>query len=299
MILLILTPIITVKLYPRKEKITFGSEEIKVYNCANNVIMTVKTEEYIAGVVAAEMPADFHTEALKAQAVAARTYLVEKGSCSNHPEANICTDSTHCQAYKSVDELKKQWGEDFAKNYTKISSAVVATSGEIILYDGEPISAVFHSTSSGRTEDSEDVWGSSRPYLKSVDSSVDENSPKYASSKTVSLDRFKEIIKEARSSADFNKSLISDVVTTDGGSVNTVKIGGETFKGTEIRKLFDLDSANFVIDVADSDVIFDVRGYGHGVGMSQYGANFMAIDGSDYIEILKKYYTDVRIEKNF
>lgn len=299
LIFLMLTPVITVKLIPNKVARKYENPEINIFDTSSNKIFTMKTEEYITCVVAAEMPADFHSEALKAQAVAARTYLIKKGSCSNNAQADICTDSSHCQAFSDVEQLKEKWGKDFKQYYNKISTAVYDTAGEIITYEGEPISAVFHSTSSGRTESSSDVWGSSRPYLQSVESSADEKSPKYASSKTVSLEEFKNIIKQENSDANFDLSLISDVKTTEGGAVSTIKIGGVEFKGTKIRELFNLRSANFTIDVIDNDVVFDVRGYGHGVGMSQYGADFMAKSGSDYTQILKKYYQGVKITQSY
>ena len=299
LIFLMITPVITAKLCPNKVEKKYENPEINVFDTSSNKVITMKTEEYITCVVAAEMPADFESEALKAQAVAARTYLAQKGSCANNAEADICTDSSHCQAFASIEQLKERWGADFKKYYNKISAAVYDTAGEIITYSGEPISAVFHSTSSGRTESSADVWGSSRPYLQSVESSVDEKSPKYASSKTVSLDEFKNTIKSENENVDFTLPMISDVKVTDGGAISTIKIGGVEFKGTKIRELFDLRSANFTIDVIDNDVIFDVRGYGHGVGMSQYGANFMAKNGSSYIQILKKYYQGVKITDSY
>ncbi|MBQ8525527.1 MAG: stage II sporulation protein D [Clostridia bacterium] len=292
---LMLTPIFTVKLFPVQDNDVPIDREINVFDTETGSVVTMKLEEYITGVVAAEMPAEFHTEALKAQAVAARTYFVNKRGCSNHAGADICTDSSHCQAYKTVDVLKTQWGSNFKKYYNKISSAVYDTSGEIILYDGEPISAVFHSTSSGRTENAADVWGNSRPYLTSVESAEDAKSPKFASAHTVSLDEFKSEIMSESSDVNFEDGLISDIKTTAGGAVDVMKIGGVDFKGTKIREIFGLNSANFTVDIIGSDVIFDVRGYGHGVGMSQYGAFFMAENGSDYKEIIKKYYSGVDI----
>ena len=274
-----------------------SSTSVTIYDTATLSYIKLTPEDYLTGVVAAEMPAEFHIEALKAQAVAARTYMVQKGRCSNYPDAAVCTDSSHCQAYKSPDKLRSQWGDNFGKYYNKISTAVHTTENEIIVYKGEPISAVFHSTSSGKTENASDVWGSSRPYLVSVDSRSDFAGPEFASSKKVHLEEFKQVIKSANKSADFTREIVSDIRLTKGGSVATLSLGGVPFKGVEIRKLFGLNSANFTIDIIGSDVIFDVRGYGHGVGMSQYGANFMAEKGGTYTDILKKYYTGVDIVK--
>lgn len=294
-LLMIFAPIVTAKVFfVPAEKNNFDNV-IKVYDIQKAKIIEMKTEDYIAGVVSAEMPADFHPEALKAQAVAARTYLSEKGACQKYEGADICTDSSHCQAYKSVETLKQQWGDDFARYYNKICTAVYDTKGEILLYDGEPISAVFHSTSSGRTQNSSDVWGNSVPYLVSVESPLDKLSPRYASSVTISLEDFKAKIKNADSNADFDNYLISDIHHTSGGMVESANIGGVLFSGTEIRNIFALNSASFNLDIIGDDVVFDVRGYGHGVGMSQYGANYMAESGSDYQSILKKYYTGAYI----
>lgn len=294
-LLMMSTPIITVLMCPLSPVETVEQRLVNVYDTKAQCNVRMKLEEYITGVVAAEMPADFHTEALKAQAVAARTYLEKKQECSNHTGSDICTDSDHCQAFKSVDDLKQQWGVSFKKYYNKISSAVHTTKGEIAVYNGEPISAVFHSTSSGRTENASDVWGNSRPYLVSVDSSIDTKSPKFASAKTVSLDEFKKTVKEKNPAVSFENELISGITTTEGGAVDKVTIGGVVFSGVDVRELFSLNSANFIIDIIGNDVIFDVRGYGHGVGLSQYGAQFMAESGSSYKEILKKYYSGIDI----
>lgn len=267
---------------------------VKVFDCESNNLLTMSENDYIIGVVSAEMPADFEAEALKAQALAARTYLRGKGKCDNHPEADICTNSAHCQAYKSREQLKQQWGSEFNSKYNKIKNAVESTSEKIITYDGKPISAVFHSTSSGQTENSEDVWEKSLPYLKSVSSTFDKDSPKYDSQKQYDWNEFQKIILSADSGVDFDKG-IGDIKTSKGGAIKEIEIGGVKFKGTKIRELFSLNSANFTIDIVDGSVIFTVHGYGHGVGMSQYGANFMAKDGKKYDEIIKHYYTGVKI----
>ncbi|MBQ7901168.1 MAG: stage II sporulation protein D, partial [Clostridia bacterium] len=206
---------------------------IKIYDVQNSSVIEMSVNEYLVGVVAAEMPADFEPEALKAQSVAARTYLVHKGSCSNHPECSICTDPAHCQAYKSNTQLKQQWGNDYYKYYLKIANAVNATRDEIIVYRNQPISAVFHSTSSGRTENSEDVWSEAVPYLKSTDSSVDEQSPKFSSENTVSVEEFKNTILSENAEATFESDIIGEITRTQGGSVDTIVIGGIAFRGTQ------------------------------------------------------------------
>ncbi len=287
-----LLPIIVAYIMPNSEKPQ--SDKIAVFDCDSGKIVTMDEEDYIVGVVAAEMPADFESEALKAQALAARTYLKGKNGCAAHPGADICTSSAHCQAYKSTEKLKEQWGSAFSEKFKKISDAVTATSGKIITYDGKPISAVFHSTSSGNTENSEDVWEKPVPYLKSVSSNFDSDSPKYESQKRYSWDEFQKIIKSADEKVDFDLG-IGGVETSRGGAIKKISVGGVDFKGTKIRELFALNSANFSIDIIDGEVIFTVHGYGHGVGMSQYGANFMAKSGKKFDEIIKHYYTGVKI----
>lgn len=287
-----LLPIIVAYIMPNSEKPQ--SDKIAVFDCDSGKIVTMDEEDYIVGVVAAEMPADFESEALKAQALAARTYLKGKNGCAAHPGADICTSSAHCQAYKSTEKLKEQWGSAFGEKFKKISDAVAATSGKIITYDGKPISAVFHSTSSGNTENSEDVWEKPVPYLKSVSSNFDSDSPKYESQKRYSWDEFQKIIKSADEKVDFDLG-IGGVETSRGGAIKKISVGGVDFKGTKIRELFALNSANFSIDIIDGEVIFTVHGYGHGVGMSQYGANFMAKSGKKFDEIIKHYYTGVKI----
>ncbi len=270
-------------------------EKITVYDGKNSQILTMTQEEYITGVVAAEMPAEFEFEALKAQSVAARTYLIKKESCDKYNGCNICTDSQHCQAYKSIEELKAQWGNKFHKYYSKISKAVNDTSGEIITYDNQPISAVFHSTSSGRTESSEDVWSTALPYLRSTDSIEDINSPKYLSQKTISQEEFVNTILSQDGTVDFTNGIIGNITRTSGGSVDLITIGNKAFEGTKVRQMFNLNSANFDITSRDNNITFTAYGYGHGVGMSQYGADFLAKKGYDYKYILHKYYSDVDI----
>lgn len=252
-------------------------------------------ENYLIGVVAAEMPASFHEEALKAQAVAARTYiysrLMSNNTNSSHPNAVVCTDSTHCKAWLSDEELHYKMGEKwYSKYYKKIKEAVEKTHGEIITYENEPIVAVFHSTSSGRTENSADVWGGELPYLKSVESPGDRTSPKFTSSVTVNK-------KNVCETLGITDAEVYEYQRSEGGAVMTVNIGGYLFKGNDIRNYFKLNSSNFEIEVTEADFIFHVKGNGHGVGMSQYGANDMAENGSTYIDILSRYYTDISFSK--
>ncbi len=260
-------------------------------------IIDISMGDYLIGVVGAEMPASFESEALKAQAVAARTYTMYKMQVepsSSHPEADVCSDSTCCKAYKDNDELKVKWGDSYADNLKKITEAVASTDGEYLSYDSEPILAVFHSSSNGKTENSENVWGTALPYLVSVDSMEDSESvPNYESTVTVSEGSFRDTILKKHPDADLDgdsSGWITDADYSDSGRLLSVKIGGETVTGTELRRLFDLRSTGIEIDVTDDGVRFTVTGYGHGVGMSQYGANAMAESGSSYDEILTWYY---------
>lgn len=261
-------------------------------------VKTEKLEDYLYGVLAGEMPASFHEEALKAQAVAARTYIINKcmGKNKDHPEADVCTDSTHCKAHLSDDEIAAELGEDWIKQYSgKLKKAVKDTSGEIIEYNGEPIEAVFHSCGSGVTENASDVWGGDVPYLKSVSSPGDVFSPKFSQDVSVSFDVFCSAV---NSSSGINAApYVGDVTKNESGSVKTANLGGAVFSGTEVRKMFSLPSANFTVEAFDNYFVFHCKGSGHGVGMSQYGAEYFAENGMNYKDILKTYYKDVEIVK--
>ena len=261
-------------------------------------VISLKLEEYLYGVVAAEMPATFETEALKAQAVAARTYTVNRSRFQNpdHPNANVCTDSAHCKAYLTKEEQEEKF-QKTPELYEKIQQAVDSTKSQIILYNNEPISAVFHSTSSGMTENSKDVWGGDYPYLVSVVSEGEEESPRFLETKAFSFEEFRQKINAGNKKVVFSdepKNWFSHWERNESGSVKTVDICGVSLKGTEIRSLLGLRSTHFEINVTD-EITVTTKGNGHGVGMSQYGANAMAKRGYSYIDILKKYYTGVEI----
>ena len=268
---------------------------VSVYMHDTGDTVSFPLEKYLEGVVAAEMPASFHPEALKAQAVAARTFIYnrifENVTDSDHPDAIVCTDSTHCKAWISEEKMHSGMGEGWYETYyPKIKASVTETSGEIVTYESEPIVAVFHSTGSGRTENAKDVWGGDLPYLKSVESAGDTSSPKFSSTAEIPKTKICEIlgVTEAR---------VYGYERSEGGAVLTVNIGGFLFRGTDIRAYFDLKSANFEIEETEESFIFHVKGSGHGVGLSQYGANAMAEEGNDYKKILTAYYTGVSISK--
>lgn len=276
------------------------SDTVSVYIKSEDKVEEMAINDYLKCVVAAEMPVDFNEEALKAQAVAARTYLVShmQGEPSEeHKGADVCSDYAHCQAYISEEERTASWGDAAKANWEKINGAVEATDGLIIKYDNKPISAVFHSTSSGKTERAADVWGEDIPYLQSVDSQGDERSPKYTSEVRLSIDEFKRIASENIEGVNWDNGLYSNIERSDAGGIITLDIGGQNIKGTKFRSMFDLNSTNAEINEGGGAVTMSVRGYGHGVGMSQYGANYLAGEGMGFEDILKSYYTGVKIDK--
>lgn len=257
---------------------------------------------YLVGVVRAEMPASFEQEALKAQAVAARTYTLYKiQSGGNHGEtADICTDSTCCQAYISQERARANWGKDAEIYEEKVEQAVKETDGQAVLYGGVPILAVFHSSSAGLTRAAGEVWLNDLPYLQAVASPEDGNAiPNYYSRVEFSREAFREKFCAAHPEADFSGSMdtwIRDAVVDTAGSVDTVCVAGVSVKGSELRSILGLRSACFEWEIQNEKLVFFVTGYGHGVGLSQYGANQMAAQGADYREILTHYYTGVTVE---
>ena len=295
--LVIIIPFIAVKI-AKKPSVSEG--KVMVYIAHEDKVVEMDTCQYLKEVVGAEMPAEFSYEALKAQAVAARTYLQSKiqkgGDNKEHKGAPVCTDYKHCKAWLSESEMKAQWEEEKREEYwSKISKAVEETKGEIITYEGEPISAVFHSTSSGKTENAGDVWQNNVPYLVSVESKGDLMSPKYSSEYSCSREEFCKVVESNIDNTDWNSGLYSDIVRSEAGGIITIKLGGVEVKGTTFRTIFELRSTNVELEQTGNKIVMKVKGYGHGVGMSQYGANFMAENGSTYKDILKYYYTGVEI----
>ena len=274
-------------------------ELVEVYFHNRDEVVSINSEEYLIGVVAAEMNAGFELEALKAQAVAARTYMFNRmqgnGDDEKHKGAKLCTDSTHCQAWVDIDEKMEAWGDDASVYKEKIVKAVRETQDEVIVYNGEIISAVFHSTSSGMTENAKDVWGKDIPYLVSVKSEGEEASGRYSSAAELSVEEYKNKISQNVENVDFKKGLFSNIVRSEAGGIVTLDVGGVNIKGTELRNIFGLNSTNVDITLNADKVNMQVKGFGHGVGMSQYGANYLAKNNMSYKDILKHYYTGVEI----
>ena len=272
-----------------------ADEDISFTALSGGEAVETTMAEWLPGVVAGEMPASFEDEALKAQAVAARTYILSLMTSAKaaHPDAAVCDDPGCCKAHLTDAQMRDNWGDSCEANYAKITSAVHATDGQYLTYEGEAIEAVFHSSSAGMTEDSAEVWNA-RPYLVSVESpETAEDVPNYVTSVTVSAADFAAKISGAYPEADLSGEPITWLgpVTNDGsGRVESAEIGGVQVPGTELRTLFSLRSTAFTLNCTDSGFLFTVTGYGHGVGMSQYGANVMAGSGSDYREILAHYY---------
>ena len=290
--------------YKRVEKVIENKEMISVYIKDEDKVCDMEVEQYIKEVTAAEMPADFYPEALKAQAVAARTYLANRvrvyqssETPKEHKGAMICTDSTHCKAWTSEKVKKEQWGNDADKNWEKISNAVDETKNLIITYDNKPISAVFHSTSSGFTENAKDVWGGDVKYLVSVKSEGDVDSPKFNSEAEFSVEEFKRIAEENVEGVNWELPMIENIERSEAGGIKTLTVGGVSVKGSDFRFMYGLRSTNIEIEFTDNSVHMYVKGYGHGVGMSQYGANYLAGQGKTFEEILKNYYLGVEISE--
>lgn len=256
---------------------------------------------YLVGVVRAEMPASFEPEALKAQTVAARTYTLYKIlSGGNHGDtADICTDSACCQAYITEEQARANWGENADAYETKVEEAVKATDGQAVLYGGVPILAVFHSSSAGLTRAAGEVWMNDLPYLQAVTSPENGDViPNYYSRVEFTAEDFRNKVQAFYPEADFSEDMntwLTNAVVDDAGSVMTLCVGGVTMKGTELRSVLGLRSACFQWEVQNGTLVFFVTGYGHGVGLSQYGANQMAAEGATYREILTHYYTGVTV----
>lgn len=285
------------------EEITIPEEEVtvttvKVMNASSKNITEMPLRDYLIGVVASEINAAYHEEAIKAQAIAAHTMLLYSKEYKNEGlnGADISDSSATHQGFLTEDEQREKWGENYDTYREKIEKCVDEVIDLTIQYDGEPINAVFHSISNGQTENATDVWGGEYPYLISVNSVGDKLSPAYNSEVKVTAEKFKDTMANEGAELKENPAdYVGKITNTDTGMVKTIIIGGKEFKGTEIRTLFGLKSSTFTVKYTDGNFVFTVCGYGHGVGMSQYGADYMARQGFKYDEILKHYYTGTEI----
>lgn len=288
----------TIPLETKESETTAAPENIAVFRSAQSTTENISMFEYVCGSVAAEMPLAYEEEALKAQAVACYTNaLRQKSTQGNTENGDISDDSTVHQGYIDKAQRQKKWGKDFAKYEAKLQRVVKAVEGRAIYYDNELCLAAFHAISSGKTEDSENIWGTSVPYLKSVNSKGDKLSPQYAS--TVAFNK-EDFIKHGKDLGVTTKSSLKGSIkiteTSPTGTVLSATVCGKEYTGEEIRKAFSLRSPVFTVKATADAVTFSVSGYGHGVGLSQYGADYLARQGYTYDEILEHYYTDVVIK---
>lgn len=261
--------------------------EITVYR-SNGSVINLNMTDYLIGVVSSEMPASFNLEALKAQSVLARTYALKTKQTGKK-----LTDTVSTQSYIDIDQMKNKWGNSFNTYYNKIKNAVENTNGEYLSYNGNYIEALYHSTNNGKTESSLDVFGNYYPYLISVSSEYDKNASSYLRTINMPLDTISNKLGLSLN----NDSVISILSYTDGGNIKEININGNNFSGKKVRELLGLRSADFDISISDNNANITTRGYGHGVGMSQYGANGMANAGYGYKDILSHYYPGTTLTK--
>lgn len=314
---LALLPFLLVAVYPDGDE--KGPEQVEkappatagmtvtVYRHVSGQTETVDFEDYVKGVVAGEMPATFEPEALKAQAVAARTYAMSKivrsgdgGNPAQHPSAPLC-DDTHCQVYRTPEELLQLKGKEWMEEgWKKVSEAVEATAGQVMYYQGQLVEQpLFHSASGGKTENSEDVFVSAVPYLRSVDSPYEEEAPHQGDQVSLSVAEFTKKLKAAypgKTIGTIDGNTVKILSHSEGGRVEELQAGNLKLEGRKLRDILGLRSANFTVRVENGTVTFTTTGYGHGVGMSQYGANGMAKAGYGYVDILQHYYSGVEVK---
>lgn len=317
-VMVIAIPALVIRFFQAEESHLWGKKEmvfrgedvsIRVYLHEQNKTVEMNLEDYVKGVVAAEMPAEFELEALKSQAVAARTYAVKNmknfggSGLAEQPGADVSTDHRQNQAWLSEEKMKSRWGSNYEKYWKKISQAVEGTRGLVLTYNGEFIQAVFHSTSGDKTASAKEVWGYEYPYLISVPCTWDQKAPRYYDTKEIAL-------------ADIEKALGSDagvvaaattgngavtqlLAVSESGRVDKMRIGSKTFSGLELREKLDLRSTNFSVELKGDKMMFKTVGYGHGVGLCQYGANGMAKEGRSFRDILTYYYQGVALKNIF
>lgn len=295
-LLVILIPYALVNIFIKEEDIKFIYQKnmfVRVKRTSQNIIDTVPFEEYITGVLAGEMPVSFELEALKAQAVAARSYVMKKMNYNKDKDYDIVDTALH-QVYIDDGYLKKAWGNNYTDRINKIKKAILETEGEYVAYKGEVAEAFFFSTSWGITENSEDVFVAKVPYLRSVSSEWDEKvSPVFNDDETFTLEEFYKKL-----GLEYHKDLKIEVLSkTDTGLIKKLKINGTTMTANSVSYKLGLRSSYFSVFQYDNTIKVKTKGYGHGVGMSQYGAQGMAKEGYTYDQILKHYYQGVEIEK--
>ena len=292
-VLIVIVPFIVVNLFVKEEEIKFSyTNNLNVRVKRDTGIVTVPLEDYVVGVLAGEMPIEFEMEALKAQAVAARSYVLKKMSYNKEKEYDV-VDTIMNQVYLDNEYLKKTWGKDYVKKINKLKTAVIETNYQYVDYNGNIADTMFFSTSVGETENSEEVFSNKVPYLKSVSSTWDEISPVYKLNYQFKLSEF--LSKLDLPYSNFVKLEVIDSTST--GRVKKIKINEKTFDGSVVVTKLKLKSNHFTIKQDGDTINITTKGYGHGVGMSQYGAQGMALNGYSYEEILMHYYQGTSIKK--
>lgn len=295
-LLVIIIPFLFVKIFVQTDTIKFKyitNNTIRVKDEKTNKITTLPFEEYIKGVVAGEMPATFELEALKAQAVASRSYAMYQMTATKDKDYDV-TNTTQNQVYLTDEELKTNWKDEYNQKMNKIKTAIQETTGEYLTYNGQIVNAMFFSTSTGKTENSEEVFVSALPYLRSVDSKWDEESPAFTDTYTFDLKDF-----YTKLNLPYNEKLNIEITEkTSTGRIKKLKINNQELNGRDIATKLSLRSNYFSITQNNNKVTINTKGFGHGVGMSQYGANGMAKEGYKYDQILKHYYQNTEIKKN-
>lgn len=287
----------------RAEAAAGGDAHLTLRVWSEGELRVVSAADYLPGVLAGEMPADFQTEALRAQAVAARTFILWKTAhgCTTHPEADVCDEPSCCKAWCPDDALREKWGGAYAENMARVRAAVEDTDGWYLCWEGEPIQAAFHASSPGRTEDSGNIW-QPLPYLVSVESpETAEDVPNYLTEVEVGAEAFRETLLRQAPEADFSgdpSAWVGQTSRNESGRVASVAIGGASFSGAQLRRLFGLRSACFTLEYTGGSFLFRVTGFGHGVGMSQYGAEVMARGGASWREILAHYYPGTTLARD-
>jgi len=277
----------------REEK----TQTVKVYDKTEEKINSLSVDEYIFGVVAAEMPILYGEEALKAQAVASYTFLLFRKNENSEKEYDITTDYTVDQSFITREKAKENWGEKAEEYEQKLDKAIKEVSGYALTYDSLPILAAYCASTAGKTQNAKDVWGGEYPYLAAVNSEWDRLDKNNSSTATFSANDLKQKLSTLAEISGEESKWFCDIVKNSSGYVSKLTLCGKEVTGSEIRKALDLKSSAFDITLKDGNFVFSVRGYGHGVGMSQVGAGKMAENGSAYEEILTHYYSGCIVEK--
>lgn len=293
--LIIFIPYLIVNIFIRNDEIKFiytSNIKVRIKQEKTNEIISIPLEDYIVGVLAGEMPVSFEMEALKAQAVAARSYVMKKMEYNKNKDYDV-VDTVMNQVYLDDEYLKKAWKDNYNENIDKIKQAVLQTNHQYLTYEDKVIDAMFFSTSVGYTENSEEVFSNKIPYLRSVSSTWDNISPVFEVNYHFSLEEF-----YSKLNLKYNNKITLEIIeTTSTGRVKKIKINNVLFEGSKIVELLNLKSNHFTIKQKNDQVYITTKGYGHGVGMSQYGAQAMALEGYTYDEILKHYYQGTQIKK--